>query len=146
MSGLAERQAALVAALVAGGAVPPGFDQRRLAATRAALLRKRAGEVRYAWPLLTEALGRRWPEEFIDWADRRPPGGGLRDGWDFARALARAATLPAPATVELAGYEAGWIYDGVRAPRRRRMPAIRRIPGGVLVQVGNRLATFTRHR
>jgi hypothetical protein len=42
--GLAERQAALVAALVAGAPDPPGFDPVRLAATRRALLCKRAGE------------------------------------------------------------------------------------------------------
>ena len=42
-AGLAARQEELVAALVAGGPVPSGFDPGRLAVARRALLRKRAG-------------------------------------------------------------------------------------------------------
>ena len=57
---LAERQAALVAALVAGAPDPPGFDPARLAAARRALLRKRAGEAAKHWPVLAASLGPRW--------------------------------------------------------------------------------------
>ncbi|MFD1078145.1 hypothetical protein ACFQ29_33320, partial [Longispora fulva] len=42
-AGLAERQARLVAALVAGDPPPPGVDPALLAATTAGLLAKRAG-------------------------------------------------------------------------------------------------------
>ena len=54
---LAARQAALVAALVAGAPDPPGFDPARLAAARRALLRKRAGEAAKHWPVLAASLG-----------------------------------------------------------------------------------------
>ena len=65
MSGdLAERQAALVAALVAGGPAPAGFDPAALAAAGAALLRKRAGEVARHWPLLAAGLGPQWSATF----------------------------------------------------------------------------------
>ncbi|MFD1236157.1 hypothetical protein ACFQ34_22935, partial [Pseudonocardia benzenivorans] len=60
-AGLAARQAALVDALVAGAPVPDGFDPVRLATTRRALLRKRAGEAARHWPLLAAALGPGWP-------------------------------------------------------------------------------------
>jgi len=98
---LAQRQADLVAALVAGAPDPPGFDPRLLAAAREALLRKRAGEVARAWPVLAAALGSRWPAEFMAWAAGRPPAGARTDGRDFARTLARAGTLPRLAAREL---------------------------------------------
>jgi hypothetical protein len=82
---LAARQAALVAALVAGGELPAGFDHTRASAARRALLVKRAGEVAKAWPLLAASLGADWPECFIAWAKSRPPRGPRRDGRDFAR-------------------------------------------------------------
>jgi hypothetical protein len=110
---LAERQAELVAALVAGAADPPGFDPRLLAAAREALLRKRAGEVARAWPVLAASLGSRWPAEFVAWASGRPPAGAVRDGRDFAHALARAGTLPRLAAREL-------------SPWRRLLSVVRR--------------------
>jgi len=88
---LAERQAALVAALLGAG-TPAGFDATLIEAARTALARKRAGQVAGAWPALAAALGPDWNTEFAAWARRawaagHPPGGSLRDGWDFARAL-----------------------------------------------------------
>ena len=53
---LADEQAALVRALVGGGPVPGGFDAGRVAATSAALVRKRAREVARAWPVLAAEL------------------------------------------------------------------------------------------
>jgi hypothetical protein len=102
---LADEQAALVAALVAGGAPPPGFDATRLDAARDALLRKRAGEVAAAWPVLAASLGPQWTATFTGWARGRPPGGALRDGWDLARELATAGRLPAGAAGELRARE-----------------------------------------
>lgn len=136
MSSLADQQAALVAALVGAAPPPPGFDPHRLRAARGALLRKRAGEVAAAWPLLAASLGAQWSVEFGRWAHGRPPAGSLRDGWDFA--LTRVA-LTAPAADELALRRARWLYDGERAPRPRRAPALRR--GGTLlaVQFGGRV-------
>ena len=116
---LAERQAALVAALVAGAPDPPGFDPARLAATREALLRKRAAEAAQHWPVLAAALGPRWSAVFAAHHAGREPGGGLRDGWDLARALRPALT--ADAAAELHEREALWRYDGAAAPRPRRL-------------------------
>src|SRR5687767_229366 len=114
---LADRQRALVDALVAGGDIPPGFDAAGVQAARAALRRKRAGEVARAWPLLAASFGDRWYTAFGTWADGRPPQGSLRDGWDFARTVRD--TLPPLARDELAGREAASTYDGVTAPVAR---------------------------
>lgn len=138
---LAARQAALVAALVAGGDPPPGFDTRRLAATRSALLRKRAGEVARQWPLLAAGLGDQWPAAFVRWADGRPTRGALRDGWDFARTLRADGALPSLAAGELAVREATSRYDGERPPRRRRLPAVVRVGDAVVVQIAGRVRT-----
>ncbi len=118
---LAARQAALVAALVAGAPAPPGFDPARLAAARRALLRKRTGEAAKHWPVLAASLGPRWSTEFAAQHAGREPGGALRDGWDVARALH--AELTADAARELRDREDRWRYDGVRPPRPRRLRA-----------------------
>ncbi|NUR73761.1 MAG: hypothetical protein HOU81_23355 [Hamadaea sp.] len=113
---LAERQAALVAALVADGSPPPGFDPARVDAVREQLLRKRAGEVARVWPALAASLGPSWYATFRTWAVGRPPQGSLRDGWDFARTL---STLDPSAAAELRARDAHWAYDGRTPPRRR---------------------------
>jgi hypothetical protein len=136
---LAARQAALVAALVAGAPTPPGFDPSRVRAAADALLHKRAGEVAAAWPLLRTSLGSGWTDAFAAWAAVRPPGGALRDGWDLARATAAAGALSPLAAAELAEREVRWRYDGVGPPRRRSWPAYGRTADGVVVQVFGRL-------
>ncbi|MFG2061178.1 hypothetical protein ACGFIK_07125 [Micromonospora sp. NPDC048871] len=136
---LAARQAELVAALVAGGPPPPGFAPAPLAAARAALLRKRAGEVARHWPLLAAGLGPRWPAAFVEWAADRPNLGGLRDGWELARALHTRHALPALGAEELAAREATHRYDGTTAPRHRRWPAIGRADRAVAVQLAGRV-------
>jgi len=100
---LQERQAAVVAALVAGAPAPPGFDTHRVRATATALLRKRTGEVAAAWPLLAAALGADWSASFGAWAAGRPPAGALRDGWDFARSLTASPAASPPLTMSPAG-------------------------------------------
>ncbi|MFC5927804.1 hypothetical protein [Micromonospora vulcania] len=137
--GLAERQAMLVAALVAGGPPPPGFAPAPLAATRAALLRKRAGEVARHWPLLAAGLGTDWTATFAGWAGGRPPSGSLRDGWDLARVLRERGALPPAGAEELAAREASLRYDGRQAPRPRRLPAVGRAGGAVAVQIAGRV-------
>ncbi|WBB82259.1 hypothetical protein O7606_01880 [Micromonospora sp. WMMD882] len=141
---MAARQAALVAALVAGGPLPSGFDSRRVDAARAALLRKRAGEIARHWPLLAAGLGAAWPDAVARWAAARPSRGGLRDGWDLARALRAEGRLPPLAAGELATREAAARYDGDRAPRPRRLPAVVRVGDAVAVQVAGRVRV--RHR
>ena len=98
---LAGDQAALVAALVAGADPPPRFDTGRLDATWAALLRKRAGEVAAAWPVLAASLGPQWTATFAGWARDRPPRGALHDGMDLAGELAAAGRLSDEARAEL---------------------------------------------
>ncbi|MFG2037182.1 hypothetical protein [Dactylosporangium sp. NPDC048998] len=122
---LAARQRALVAALVAGGEVPAGFDAAAVRATTAALRRKRAGEVAARWPFLAASYGDAWIPTFAAWAAGRPPNGSLRDGWDFARAAG--ATLPDLAREELAAREAEYAYDGESAPVPRRRGLLSRL-------------------
>ncbi|SHM31874.1 hypothetical protein [Cryptosporangium aurantiacum] len=99
---LAAAQAALVAALVGGGELPPGFDADRVGAARRALLRKRAGEVARAWPLLAASLGAAFTPRFVQWAAGRPPSGSFADGLAFAHSLRDAGELPPLAAEELA--------------------------------------------
>lgn len=136
---LAARQAALVAALVAGGPVPPGFEERRVHVAERTLRHKRAGEVAAAWPRLAAALGADWPERFDRWARGRPSKGALADGWDLARRLALLGELPSLALTELAVREVTGRYDGRGRPRRRRGLALRRVPGGVAVGLFGRV-------
>jgi hypothetical protein len=138
---LAARQAELVAALVASGPVPAGFDPDRLAVARRALLRKRAGEAAAVWPLLAASLGRAWPDAFAASVAGRAPLGALRDGWDLARELSRRGELGDTAAVELADREVSLRHhDG----RPRRLPAIRRRPDGAVVQIGGRVHHLAR--
>jgi hypothetical protein len=156
---LADLQAALVAALVAGASIPPGFDPARVRAARNALLRKRAGEVAATWPALRIRYGPQWMDAFGSFAATRPTRGALRDGWDFARftsargepnrdaAVEDAATQDVAvvdAAVELAIREATWRYDGSAPPRRRRVPAVRRAGTTIVVQLAGRVRCWRR--
>ncbi len=123
---LADRQAELVATLVAGAPDPAGFDPARLDATRAALLRKRAGEAAKHWPLLAASLGADWASTFA-----RPHGGHeslgpLCDGWDVARALRERGELTRGATEELDHADSQLFYDGQGSPRPYRVARLRR--------------------
>ena len=113
--GLAAAQQALVEALVAGGPLPPGFDAERVGAARRALLRKRAGEVAAAWPLLAAGLGADFYPRFTAWAAARPPEGSRTAGLAFARTLRDQGELPPLAAPELAARE-------TPQPRRSRWP------------------------
>lgn len=137
---LAARQAALVAALVAGAPPPPGFAPEALAATRTALLRKRAGEVARCWPLLATGLHPRWLEVFQQWAAGRPPTGALRDGWELAHYLHGAGELPPLGADELACWQAGY-HDPEpgRPPRPRRLLSWGRVGGAVAIQFAGRV-------
>jgi hypothetical protein len=138
---LRDRQAALVAALVAGGELPSGFAAGGpVAASAEALGRKRAGEVARAWPLLAAAIGPDWTRSFTAWAAGRAPAGSFADGLAYARELAARGELPSLARSELAAAEVRFV-----AGRRRRLPAVRRVPGGVLVQVGGRIRGLGRN-
>jgi hypothetical protein len=83
---LGARQASLVAALVAGAAVPAGVDAERVRIQAAALLRKRGRGVAHAEPELAAALGKSFGAAFADYAR-----GLLQEGCsaDDAAAFAR---------------------------------------------------------
>lgn len=86
---LAQAQTGLLAALVAGGPCPDGFDEERLAVQRRALLAKRAGVVGKVAPELPEILGEKnFRTAYARYAEGRPMAGGYRrDALDFARHL-----------------------------------------------------------
>ncbi|MGV9720336.1 hypothetical protein [Nocardia beijingensis] len=83
---LAQRQAALVRALVAGAAVPPGFDAEAVGAAADALLRKRAGEVARRFPLLAHACHGDFTARFTAWARNHPKTTTSADAAAFASA------------------------------------------------------------
>jgi hypothetical protein len=125
---LAAAQAELVAALVAGGAAPPGFDHGHLAAAAAALVAKRARAAARAWPDLATALGDRFAARFAAFAARTPQprhGGPLADGRAFARWLAEAGALPEAGRLQLLAVDLRYAAsaDGLRPRRAPRVKA-----------------------
>ena len=85
---LGARQASLVAALVAGAAVPAGVDAERVRIQAAALLRKRGRGVARTGPELAAALGKSFGAAFADYARRLPrEGRSADDAAAFARYL-----------------------------------------------------------
>ena len=85
---LGARQASLVAALVAGAAVPAGVDAERVRIQAAALLRKRGRGVAHAEPELAAALGKSFGAAFADYARGLPREGcSADDASAFARYL-----------------------------------------------------------
>ncbi|EFG64462.1 DUF692 domain-containing protein [Streptomyces sp. SPB074] len=82
---LAAEQSALLAALVAGGPAPRGFDAERLAVQASALAGKRGQIVGKVAPELPRLLGADYRAAFRAYATSRPPAGGYRrDALDFA--------------------------------------------------------------
>jgi hypothetical protein len=87
---LAVRQAALVAALVAGAPPPPGVDADRVRIQSAALLRKRGRSLAHAEPDLAASLGREFGAAFAAYAAGQPQVGcAADDAAEFARYLLR---------------------------------------------------------
>jgi hypothetical protein len=138
---LAQRQAELLAALVQGAAMPPGFDPTRLQAAARALLHKRRRELLRAWPELaaieSEALGR-----YLQQMPLPCRGGPLADGrqcvdWLRGQGVALAPALRRHALVVDLRFRR--TADGLRP---RRGPSVRvmqdragwtlglRLPGG----------------
>ncbi|MFJ9368549.1 hypothetical protein ACIRRA_29560 [Nocardia sp. NPDC101769] len=93
---LAEQQAAVVRALVAGDRPPPGFDADDLAATAHGLLHKRAEEVARRFPRLAQAAGPDFRARYLDWARTRPKTTTTEDAAAFARDLGLPDPRPKP--------------------------------------------------
>nr|WP_324604085.1 hypothetical protein [Streptomyces pyridomyceticus] len=82
---LARRQEELLAALVAGGPVPPGFDPAQVRAQSTGLAAKRRDTTAKVAPDLPRLLGARYGPLFLDYARTHPQTGGYRaDARSFA--------------------------------------------------------------
>ncbi|HJV99889.1 MAG TPA: hypothetical protein VJ617_12445 [Arthrobacter sp.] len=121
---LAARQQELVAALVADGAVPDGFDPARVAAVRLGLARKRLGGLGQHFPALAAAV-RSDPalwELYFGWHIAHPPGpmaGYFADGAGLIDFLDQEGRLPPAATREALMLR----MDTSPAPDGQRIPA-----------------------
>jgi hypothetical protein len=100
---LAEREAVLVAALVAGAPTPPGLDVDRVAVQSDALIAKRRRVVQRAWPELAAALGDDFGPAFESWARENPrrTGESQPDAVSFGVHLRRQGLLPRGLRLEL---------------------------------------------
>jgi len=88
---LAAGQARLLAALLARGEAPPGFDAGRLAVAAEGLRRKRARAAARAWPALERRLEGRFEPLFFEYAGGNPlrSPGPLADARRFEAWLRR---------------------------------------------------------
>src|SRR5262249_34324783 len=86
----AERQAALVRAVVTGCGAPPGFDPEQVEAVADVLLRQRPRAVARARPALAHALGPEFEAAFAEYASASPvphEPDAIADGLAFACTL-----------------------------------------------------------
>lgn len=96
---LAEQQATLLKALLAGGEIPPGFDEDRVQAERIVLRNKRRWVTDFIRPDLRRELGPRFAELFDAYAETRPRAEGVRAHQDadaFGQWLIDRGELKAP--------------------------------------------------
>ncbi|MEU8400550.1 hypothetical protein AB0C28_35625 [Nonomuraea sp. NPDC048892] len=93
---LAEAQARVVVALVAGAEVPDGFDPGRMRAQAASLIAKRRGIVARIRPDTAVAAGQDLAAEFAAYARARtaPPPDYRTDADDFAAWLRERGRMP----------------------------------------------------
>ncbi|MFI7618080.1 hypothetical protein ACIBP6_43355 [Nonomuraea terrae] len=93
---LAEAQGRVVAALVAGGEVPEGFDPERMRVQSASLVAKRRDIVARIRPDAAAAAGPDLVAEFAAYAGARatPPPGYRADAEDFAAWLRERGRMP----------------------------------------------------
>ncbi|MGK8557618.1 hypothetical protein [Nocardia gipuzkoensis] len=112
---LAERQAALVRALVTGAAVPAGFDADAVGAAADAVLSKRAGEVARRFPLLVHACDGDFTAAFRTWAREHPKTTTPADAAAFAAAT---GIIGAPNRAEAGGDSASQWRSWLLCERR----------------------------
>ncbi|MEV0380713.1 hypothetical protein [Nonomuraea sp. NPDC050643] len=95
---LAEAQGRVVAALVAGGEVPEGFDPERMRAQASSLVAKRRAIVARIRPDTAAAAGADLAAEFAAYARARaaPPPDYRTDAADFAAWLRERGRMPDP--------------------------------------------------
>jgi hypothetical protein len=115
---LAERQAALVAALAGADAVPAGFDAARVRAAASALAFKRARAAAHAWPGVRAMLGDDYRRRFEAYAVTTPipqHGGPLADGRAFVRYLAALMPLSDDVTLQALSFDLAASWPRIRA-------------------------------
>jgi hypothetical protein len=96
---LADAQSALLAALLAGGPAPTGFDERLLRVEARSLLAKRRGIVAMLNPEAVDELGDRFRPLFDEYALAHPRTSGSRareDAAAFAAWAQERGALPKP--------------------------------------------------
>ncbi|MEI7032724.1 DUF692 family multinuclear iron-containing protein [Streptomyces pratensis] len=129
---LAVAQGGLLAALVAGGPAPEGFDPWRLRVQSRALAAKRADVVARVAPELPDILGDGYRAAFLAYADGRPmPGGHRRDALDFAAHL---LATGGPANPGARRRLAHWWRDRAAARPPRRATRLVRAARALLVR------------
>ncbi len=137
---LAERQAALVAALTGHGPVPAGFDADRVQAAADALAAKRARGVAQAWPGLHVMLGEAYRTRFDAYAlaSPLPPWGGpIVDGRRFVAALALERPLHADVALQALAFDQRWkLTEQGAVARRWPRVAVLRVGAMLVVAVG----------
>lgn len=140
----AQRQAALLDALLRGGGYADGFAAHKADAAGRSLRRKRARAVARAWPALAVALGDALEARFDEFerTPRAPRSGDpLRDGLSFARWLRRRGARPGDdvraemllARAALARHGAFLGAAWLRRPSRRLLVVLR-LPGTGVVR------------
>jgi cation transport regulator ChaB len=95
---LAQAQAELLAALLADGPTPAGFDEQRLRVEANSLLAKRRGIVAMLNPDVADELGERFRPLFTQYARAHPRRSGSRAREDAADFVAWARARGALAT------------------------------------------------
>lgn len=115
---LAERQRALLDALVIGASAPEGFDREHLARSGEALIGKRARMIEKTWPGLAGALGESLRARFRSYALEHPltTDDRVDDGRKFAEFLLRRRELPSAAAPMLLAVRlrTGWPFRALR--------------------------------
>ena len=121
-AGLAERQSALLAALVAGGPLPAGFDPAQVRAQAVGLAAKRRDTVARVAPELTVLLGPAFGPLFLRYAQQHPQDGGYRAD---ARAFARWALAEEPGPAADHALR-DWLTPPLQRPRPHPLGRLRR--------------------
>ncbi len=119
---LAQRQALLVAALLAGGPLPDGVDAGAAAVLGGVLLAKRKRGLRYAAPTVPAVLGARFERLFAEYAQFRAlpqDETATEDAIQFLRWLRRTAQLPPELKFVVVTMRVRRLIDAMQSRRRR---------------------------
>jgi hypothetical protein len=104
---LRQQQMELIEVLHRQAGPPEGFDEKQVSAAVQALLRKRGGEVKTAWPALASYLGKRFPSLFVAFVDAHAAlqPDAIADGYLFTVWLSSRERLPGSVIVAIRLHE-----------------------------------------